>query len=128
MEQNPAGGKAPIRITTPEELHDFLRVSSQRLWIVLSSMDMPAEEGQGETAVRYTQILGTSPADVRELVKVGMEVRFSGLTGKVSMVMNDEKDSFFEIQPDAEPIQLPEGTYDGELILENKTPLSFLLN
>ena len=157
MEQNPAGGKAPIRITTPEELHDFLRVSSPRLWIVLtvivgllvclivfaatqkmentmnirvtvSSMDMPAEEGQGETAVRYTQILGTSPADVRELVNVGMEVRFSGLTGKVSMVMNDEKDSFFEIQPDAEPIQLPEGTYDGELILENKTPLSFLLN
>ena len=157
MEQNPAGGKAPIRITTPEELHDFLRVSSPRLWIVLtvivallvclivfaatqrmentmnirvtvSSVDMSAEEGQGETAVRYTQILGTSPTDVRELVNVGMEVRFSGLTGKVSMVMNDEKDSFFEIQPDAEPIQLPEGTYDGELILENKTPLSFLLN
>ena len=36
MEQNPAGGKAPIRITTPEELHDFLRVSSPRLWIVLT--------------------------------------------------------------------------------------------
>ena len=157
MDQKPAGGKEPIHISTPEELHSFLRVSSPRLWIVLtvivmllaclvvfaatqrmentmnirvtvSSIDLPAGEDQGIAPGRYTQILGTAPADLRNTVNVGMIVRFSGLTGKVSMVMKDGEGSFFEIQPDGESVQLPEGTYDGELVLENKTPLSFLMN
>ncbi len=157
MDQKPVCGKEPIHISTPEELHSFLRVSSPRLWIVLtvivmllaclvvfaatqrmentmnirvtvSSIDLQAGEGQGIAPGRYTQILGTAPADLRNTVNVGMIVRFSGLTGKVSMVVNDGEGSFFEIQPDEASVQLPEGTYDGELVLENKTPISFLMN
>ena len=159
MKQKPAGNRAPNRIASPEELHDVMRVSSPKLWIILtvimvllaglvayaatfkmentldirvtvSTYSIPSAEGKQETETRRTQILGTVPLEKLSLVDVGMAVRFSGATGKVSMLLSsgDEDTATIEILPDEEPVLLPDGTYDGKLVLETVTPLSFLLN
>ena len=159
MEEKAAKKNSPNRIASPEELHDFMRVSSPKLWVILtvivvllgcmvvyaatrrmentmdiritvSTYSVPASEDIDGQEIRYTQLLATLPLDRLNQVAVGMPVRFSDETGKVSMVMNneDEDQLTIEIQPDHEPVVLPEGTYDGELVLETTTPLSFLLN
>ena len=158
MEQKQTVKPGPERISTPEELHSFMRVSSPKLWIILSlivvlliglvvfastrtmentmpirvtlyTYDWPVVNHPDGT-LSYTQVLGEVPLDKINMVEIGMAVRVQNETGKVSMLMNTDTDktAMIEIEMDRIPIPLPDGTYDGELVLETTTPLKFLMN
>lgn len=162
MEQKTQESRRPERISSPEELHSFMRVSSPKLWIILSlvivllavliavaatmkientmpirvtltTYEMPADvQGNAADVKTYTQVIGTIPLNRMDQVSVDMKVRVRNETGKIIMVISSNEpanpEASVEIEMDREPIPLPDGTYDGELVLETTTPLGFLLN
>ena len=150
-------------ISSPEELHDYMRVTSPRLWMILSAIVallvgfvvfastvtmenvLPIKvEVSNFTDVTYSELgeamghasvclfSASLPDSYQTVVKPGMPMRIGnerGLVGfismsedgsdpKVDMIFSMENPQFF----------LPDGFYDGELVLESTTPISFLWN
>ena len=108
--------KSLDRISSPEELHDYMRVTSPRLWMILSAIvimlvgfvvyaAMTRMESTEKVRLRmsgendaYTRI----PEGREELVKIGMEVRVNGRTGHVTQIENNLEyvlDVAFDGQP-----------------------------
>ena len=150
--------KSIDRISSPEALHDYMRVTSPRLWMILTavvvllvgfivyastatmentipvkvqveSYHMTAEETGGE-ALDGAVIYGSLPADQFDTVKNGMTVRLPNGTGHISWIIAGEGDQGmqFAIEMDSLSAPLTDGEFDGELVLESKTPISFLWN
>lgn len=149
--------KSLERITSPEELHDYLRVTSPRLWMLLSAIaallvgfivyastvtlentmkiqvdvqfiEIP-EEMQEQSGIQdYTLVSAKLPASQMNQVDVGMTVRIGKETGKVSFVAIEENEITLIIETNKNILPLPDGSYDAELVLESTTPISFLWN
>ncbi len=142
--------KSIERISSPEALHDYMRVTSPRLWMILAAVvvllagfivyastaamenTLPVRvrvengaEAQ-DTCAAYSML----PADQQAVVKPGMKVRFGSETGTVSLVsLLDDGEQImvvYEMKPFSVP--LADGEYDAELVLESVTPISFLWN
>ncbi len=146
--------KSLARISSPEQLHDYMRVTSVRIWMLLgaimlllvgfvllasmmnieSTIDvsveifqytMEMEDGESQT---FTVVSSALPSTMKDTLQTGMVLRVAGYTGKVQYIfMNDEELGVNYIM-DEEHLQLPDGTYDGTLVLSSQTPISFLLN
>ena len=148
--------KSMERISSPEELHDYMRVTSPRIWMILSAIvvllagfivyastvnmestipvrvsvyQMEQEKPEGGTA-KTTQILAMPDYNLREQVAVGMELRLGNETGKVTWMSEDAESNTLTLafSMEHEYIPLDEGEYDAELVTESKTPISFLWN
>ena len=151
--------KSMERISSPEQLHDYMRVTSPRLWMLLAAVvlllagfivyasrttmenTMPIrvtvenyhltaqESGTGEekdATMVYTEL----PIDLMDTVKTGMQVRFGNGTGHVEWItaFSDEEKVQIFIEMDKSVYPLTDGEFDGELVLESTTPISFLWN
>lgn len=147
--------KSMERISSPEELHDYMRVTSPRLWMLLGAIaallvgfiayastatmenvmpikvelqseEIPeADRVEGESD-RFTWITAELPVTAKDQVELGMTVRIGEEEGKVSwMAAQSDGSLLLDIVPD-HYIPLPDGEYDAELILESVTPISFL--
>ena len=93
--------KSLDHISSPEELHDYMRVTSPRLWMILTAIvvllagfivcaattRMESTEKISLT-VGSGDIYGYIPANVQDRIKVGMPVRIAGKTGTVSTTSN----------------------------------------
>ena len=120
------------RFSSPEALHDYMRVTSPRMWMVLTAVllltagfvfyassatmeeTLPVQvrvmaSGEGENA--RTQVSAELPPEMKGVVQPGMPVRFEGMKGSVG------KDF----------AGLPDGTYDGLIVTDSTTPVGFLL-
>ena len=147
--------KSMERISSPEELHDYMRVTSPRLWMLLSAMaallvgflvyastatmentvkiqvDVAGytmdEDGDGQEE-SGTVVSSTLPESMKDMIKSGMVLRVAGEEGKVFSyyTIEDELGILFEMN--RKHLNLPDGTYDGELVLESTRPISFLWN
>lgn len=146
--------KSIDKISSPEQMHDYLRVTSPRLWMVLSAIlvllvgfivyastasmentldvkvelttvDTTAEDGTPEQVSYAYAII---PETMRNTVKADMEIRFAEETGRVNTVFSDKQDTLVLIELDKPKLSIPDGTYDGTIVLESTTPISFLLN
>lgn len=146
--------KSLDRISSPEQLHDYMRVTSPRIWMLLcailvlvagfivyastanmestmpirvtvTSFDAPENTGKKEFAV-YSAL----PLDQKESVSVGMKVRIGSETGKVNMLLEDAEEQRLTLMfvMDRENAVMVDGEYDAELVLESTTPISFLWN
>ena len=144
--------KSIEHITSPEELHDFLCVTNPRLWMLLSTIvvllvgflvyastaalentvrvplmlknyEMPEEYGGGV----HTMVYGKLPLSYDDMFEPGMKVRIGKEKGTISYVF-EMGDGLINIVCDMESyyIPLPEGDYEGEILLESTTPISFL--
>ncbi len=152
--------KSMERISSPEELHDYMRVTSPRLWMILIAivvllagfliyastanmenvvpikltlqrLDEYEGEGDDQKTVRSVTIVsGTIPASYLDTVRKDMKVRLGKETGKVSWIFADPETEELELIMEMEHdfIPLKDGDYDGELVLESTTPISFLWN
>ena len=107
--------KSLEKISSPEELHDYMRVTTPRLWMILgaiilllvgfivyaSSAKMEnlmsirvevmsfniLEEAQKETGqTRYSLVSSQLPVTLADTVDTGMEVRIGTYRGKVSWI------------------------------------------
>ena len=146
--------KSIDRISSPEELHDYMRVTSPRLWMILTAVitlligfiiyastanlentmpikvdlqtiDLSDERGE---IVKYTFIECMLPISQLEMVQPGMGMRVAGQTGKISSLYTSDDQLGLLFEMDNAYLGLPDGTYDAELVLESTTPISFLWN
>ena len=146
--------KSLERISSPEELHDYMRVTSPRLWMLLgaitallvgfivyastatmeNTMPIKVEISQTELQeneageIEYvTDIHAYLPSHMKEQVNNGMMVRIGREETTVSYIGVREDDTIFLlIHSDRDYLPLPDGEYDAELVLESTTPISFL--
>jgi len=151
--ENPLFRKESLEsITSPESLHDYLRITSPRLWMVLAAVaalavgflvyastanlenTMPIqvevesvlmEENSEEY---YNFAVGTIPLAEKNLVTPGMRVRLGTDEGSVIYVYTDAENTRILVELNPETPAYPEGVYDAVLVLEPTTPISFLWN
>ena len=150
--------KSMDRISSPEALHDYMRVTSPRLWMILAAIvlllggfivyastatmentlpirvavetyRMTAEE-TGEEARDVVLVYSMMPNEQVESVKTGMVLRVMNNTGRVSWITTAENENESSIVFEMDPLNYPmkDGEYDAELVLESTTPISFLWN
>ena len=134
------------RLSSPEDLHDYMRVTSPRLWMLLSAilalligfvvfasttvmestMDVTFDvlKETGSPAV----VTLTLPLDMKSVVHADMPVRFAGQTGKITIIFESAEALDMLIEMDDPAFDLPEGKYPGELVTESASPIRLLLN
>lgn len=143
------------RISSPEQLHDYIRVTSPRLWMLLTAIivlvggliiaactmnlenklavkvtvtDSGKEEAGEAGDAEDTHIYMTLPLDQKDNVQIGMKVRFAGTEGSLVYFYENNQELRASVKTDEAGKQLPEGQYDGELIIDTVTPIKYLLN
>ena len=141
------------RISSPEELHDYLRVTTPRLWMLLGTIlalltglivyastatlenTVPlrvqvqtadgAEDGGAE---RITTVSCLAPGELKDTVKAGMLLRLGKEQGRVQWIVSGEEGETLIFKMDRDRLPLADGEYDAELVTEATTPISFLWN
>ena len=150
--------KSLERISSPEELHDYMRVTSPRLWMILAAIvvllvgfivyastatmentkqirvkvetyHLSAEETGGEP-LDGTYAYCELPLEELDVIKTGMKLRLQKETGRVVSISTYEEDNQINVVFEMDQTRYPmaDGEYDGELVLESTTPISFLWN
>ena len=129
--------KSLERIASPEQLNDYMRVTSPAMWMVLGAVIallagllalscatnletlLPAEAvvADGVMEIRL-------PASKDDEVDDGMTVRVAGQEVTIDYVRQDETG---EVICTAD-IDAEDGTYDADIVTESISPISFLLN
>ena len=147
--------KSLEHISSPEELHDYMRVTSPKLWMLLSiviallagfvvyastatmenAMPVPVQVenyhfNDPNTGEDYygKAIYAELDISYMETLKPGMKVRLAGETGSINSFYTSEDKLGVLIDMDNEKLPLPDGSYEAEIVLESVTPISFLLN
>lgn len=129
--------KSLERISSPEQLQDYMRVTNPGIWMVLAAVIILlvggivcACMGKLETTknVRATALNGTVtaefPASEEEQIEAGMTIRVSGQEGKIRYVYEKEAG----IVTCTADMELPDGSYDAQIVTETISPISFLIN
>ena len=146
--------KSIDRISSPEQLHDYMRVTSPRLWMILSviialvvglivfstlatmestlqvtfEVDRYEYENELEQTTDAMAVTMESPMEYKDTITVGQEVRLANnRKGTVDFIYLDKESLIASIAMDSDE-KLPEGNYPGEIVLDKKTPIDFLLN
>ena len=127
--------KTVEKMSTPDDLTEYLKVTSTSVWMVLAAVlvlltgliawgflghldtkvDAKASIKDGWVTVKI-------PAIDAEDVKDGMEIEIEGKSTKIRDVVTDE----FGRTTGSCSIDLPDGEYDAEITTESLTPVSFL--
>ncbi len=129
--------KSLERISSPEQLNDYMRVTSPAVWMVLGAVIallagllvlssvkkletlLPAE---AQVANGVMEI--TLPASKAEEVDDGMPVRIAGQEVAIEYVReNAAGEAICTADIDVE-----DGNYDVEIVTDSVSPISFLLN
>ena len=133
--------KSLDRISSPEALHDYMRVTSPRLWMMLAAIlvlligfivyastaklenimpiSITAEDGV---------VSARLPMSEMETVRTGMKVRIGEEEGTVGWISVVDDEINLVIRMDREDIRVPDGEHEGKLVVESTTPVSFLWN
>ena len=150
--------KSMERISSPEELHDYMRVTSPRLWMILGAIvallvgfivyastatmentmpitvslshyEIPGEDTASGETEKLTGMVAYLPHAIKDQVDLGMKVRLGKVEGYISWIgVQPNNEVVLEISTDNLYVPLPEGDYEAELVLESTTPISFLWN
>ncbi len=135
MEKQIFREKSINKISSPEELNDYLRVTSPAIWTILAAvivllcgflvwacvgtLETKAEAKiTVEDGIAVATITGSNAPRVQE----GMILE---LEGKEYVVKSVEEDQYDRTVATAE-VSVPAGRYDGEIVIERITPISFL--
>lgn len=122
------------RISSPDQLTDYLRVTNPGIWVVLATVILLlagvlvwSSIGTLETTVDATIIVEERQAQVIPLeprfLSPGMEMRADG---KESEIETADTDAY------GRPVglgrmDLPDGTYQGTVVIEKLRPIDFLI-
>ena len=134
--------KSLERITSPEEMHDYMRVTSPRLWMILAAIvvllagfivyastttmentipirvnvetvDITEPDGNGaDENNRYTVVSAQVPLSQKDSIETGMEVRIGRETGKVMWIGTVVDEDYLSVYFEMEHQYLP--LPDGE--------------
>lgn len=128
--------KAMARISSPEDLTSYLRVTSPGMWIILAAVIALlvgvfawSAVGTLETSVDATAIVRDHTAQIvasgqgADTLQAGMPLRISSQEFVIASVDFDE---YGRVTAHAE-VSLPDGTYDAKIVVEQTRPIEFLL-
>ena len=128
--------KAMNRISSPEDLTSYLRVTSPGMWIILAAVIALlvgvfawSAVGMLETTVNATAIVKDHTAQIvasgqgADELEAGMPLRIASQEFVIASVDYDE---YGRATAQAE-VSLPDGTYDAEIVVEQTRPIEFLL-
>lgn len=129
--------KSLERISTPEQLTEYLRVTTPGIWLLLAGVIILlaglvswACVGQLETYEKATAVVSEGKItlmmyDARPgTVAKGMPVIVEGTRTSITVVTKDD----YGRETAYCNTDLPDGTYDADVIVESISPISFLLN
>ena len=154
MEKQLFRKKSMERVSSPEQMHDYLRVTSPRLWMILGAIVIMLSgfivyastatmentmkvqlnvkkftyEDLEDKTVDTTFVDGRIPISQKGVLALGMPVRLGAAKGVISFLYEEEDDIRFFVDMEKKVLMLPDGTYDGEVVVESTTPISFLWN
>ena len=142
--------KSIEQISSTDELHEYMHVTSPKLWMILSvilalvigfivfastvSMEniikVKAESriDADDPSGKKTSITIDIPKAYESVVKPNMDVKIGAYNGHIGVIGQISGDYSFAVVFLDDNEQLPVGTYDGEIILEQVSPISFLFN
>ena len=128
--------KAMDRISSPEQLSEYLRVTTPGVWIVLASIVLLltgilvwSAVGVLETTKEAKAVVSDGRASVAvissddEELKTGMTLRVASGEYIISELEEDDYGRTVAVAR----VSLPDGTYDAEIVVEEIHPISFLL-
>ena len=122
------------RISSPEKLTDYLRVTNPGIWIVLAAIillmagvfvwaSVGTLDTEADAKVFVEDHTARVIVDGSEELKSGMPLMVSGKEFSIAYVEADEYGRSVGIAE----ISLPDGTYTGEVIVDSMRPIDFLL-
>jgi hypothetical protein len=155
MENNLFRKQSLDRISTPDELHNYIRVTSPRLWMLLAVIvvllfgfiiysasttientmnikvtlhNYEADEAhEKETGEEYsTWVTGELPLSAIPIVSVGMEIRIGEERGWITYISADDQKIHLIIDMEDDYIPLRDGEYDAVLVLESTPAINYL--
>ena len=128
--------KAMARISSPEDLTGYLHVTSPSVWIVLAAVIVLlaglfawSAVGTLETTVDATAVVHNHTAQIvaagqgADTLEAGMPLRVASQEFVIASVDFDE---YGRAVARAE-VSLPDGVYDGKIVVEQTRPIEFLL-
>ena len=129
--------KSLERVSSPEQLNDYMRVTSPAIWMLLGAVIallagllILSSVNRLETVLpARVRIAGGSatvvvPSDRASDVKAGQPLRAAGREVQIETVyLNDAGETVCTASLDVE-----DGTYDAQIVTDSITPISFLLN
>ena len=121
------------RISSPDQLTDYLKVTNPGIWVILAAVIILLAgvfvwscTGVMETKAQATVIIKNDVAEVATRdakdLKEGDELRVGGESYKISSVAEDK----FGRRIGIAQVDLPDGIYDGVVIVEKVHPIQFL--
>lgn len=129
--------KSIDRITSPEQLQDYMRVTNPGVWMVLaaviallagliisSAMATLESSIPVKAEVREGVVIAELPLSQKNNVEPGMKLRVAGKEVEIDMVFQDSSNTLIAM---GEAEGLPEGRHDADIITETISPISFLL-
>ena len=131
------------RISSPEQLQDYMRVTNPGIWMVLAAVIVllagllaasalvkveTTVEAKGEIAQAGGEVVMTLAPEAGQAVREDMPVRLAGQDGRVAYVYESDGETIVKAELDKAAEALPAGTYDVEIVTETLSPISFLLN
>ena len=122
------------RISSPEQLTDYLRVTNPGIWVVLAAVILLlggifawSSVGTLETRADATVIVSGGDATVVMTgggkLSEGMPLRVAEQETVIGAVDTDE----YGRTTGAAAVGLPDGTYKGEVVVDSTRPIDFLL-
>lgn len=128
--------KSLERISSPEQLQDYMRVTTPGTWmlllaviILLGGLLVCSVLGRVETTVSGKAQVegGTATVEVEEKtekVEPGMTLRIGDLETSVEQVRREEDGAAYA----SAAVDLPDGNYDAVIVTESISPITFLVN
>ena len=141
MEKQVFREKSVERIASPEQLQDYMRVTTPGTWMVLAAVILllagliissalvnveSTISGQATVEEDGLLLQIELPLSQKSLVSPGMVVRVADREAKVDMIFQAENalQVLAELPEDGE--KLAPGTHDVKIVTETVTPISFL--
>ena len=125
--------KSVERVSSPEQLNDYMRVTSPAMWMVLGAVIallagllILASVKNLETTLPVEAHVdeGSLTAVVTDAVKEGMTIRVAGQEVQIETVYRNEAgQTVCTADLDAE-----DGVYSAEIVTDSIAPIQFLLN
>ena len=126
--------KTMDRISGPEQLTDYLRVTNPGIWVILaivlllmgsliawSAIGTVETKADVKVVVEDHTAMVLSPGGAE--LKNGMPLQVSGREATLGAVQTDEYGRYVGTAE----VELPDGIYDGTVVTETKHPIDFLL-
>lgn len=123
------------RVSSPEQLTDYLNVTNPGIWAVLAAVILLLAGLLAWSAIGTLETSASAmvvvEAHTAQVISLGSEELSAGMPLRVAdqeiSIASTGTDAYGRVFGVAE-LNLPDGTYDGKVVVESVRPIEFLLS